>query len=50
MTLQDIQNAISRTRMVAELDKNQIRKQAKMDILRLVEADLTATYKHKEAA
>lgn len=49
MNLQEIKNAIGRTRMIAELDKNQIRKQAKLDALRLVETDLLATYAHLNA-
>jgi hypothetical protein len=46
MNLQEIQNAIGRTRMVAEMDKNQVRKHAKLSILQLIETDLIATYKH----
>lgn len=40
--------AIGRTKMVAGMDKNQIRKDAKLDALRLVQSDLAATLAHAD--
>lgn len=41
--LQQIGMSVTRSRMVAEMDKNQIRQRAKLEILRLVETDINAT-------
>lgn len=41
-----IAGAIARTRMVANMDKNSIRRRAKLEILRLVQIDLAANMKH----
>lgn len=43
MTAQDIQNSIGRTRIIMELDKNRVRRQAKLAALELAEIDLMAT-------
>lgn len=44
-----IDKAIARTRIVAGMDKNKVRRAAKLQILELVETDITATLKHLEA-
>jgi hypothetical protein len=43
--LAEIGMSVTRSRMVAQMDKNQVRQQAKLEILRLVETDINATIK-----
>ncbi len=45
-----IAGALARTRQIAGLDKNAVRRTAKLQILRLVQIDLTATMKHEYAS
>lgn len=45
--LTNLQNAIGRTRMICEMDKNAIRRNAKLDALSLLVSDLSATFKTK---
>ncbi len=41
-----ISGAVHRTRMIMNMDKNSVRKQAKQEALHLLATDLTATLKH----
>lgn len=43
-----IDNAIGRTRIVAGMDKSQVRRAAKLEVLRLAEADIKATLEAME--
>lgn len=43
MNADQIENAIARTRMVAGMDKSRIRRDAKLEILRLLETDISAS-------
>lgn len=41
-----VADAIYRSRMVAEMDKNRTRREAKLAMLRLVVSDLVGTFRH----
>jgi len=45
-----IAGALARTRMVANMDKNAVRRQAKLQALQLVQIDLVANMKHHYAS
>lgn len=44
--IQQLEMSVTRTRIVAGMDNNQVRRDAKLEILRLVETDINATIKH----
>lgn len=48
MELQTIMDCIGRTRMVSEMDRNRVRRSAKLTALELLEIDIKATARHLE--
>lgn len=47
---EEMRKAIWRTRKMAEMDKNAVRRAAKLDALQLVETDINATLRHLQAS
>ena len=45
-TRRKIDGVMGRTRLIAEMDKNQVRRAAKLEILKLLELDMNATLDH----
>lgn len=43
-----VAGAIARTRMVAELDKNAVRRQSKLQAIGLLTTDVTASLEHED--